>query len=358
MPPSMDDTHCYVAPDASDSRSPCPALNALANHGYLPHDGRSITTSQLVSALRNVYHISLPLATGLALGGVALCGRWSGIRRVLDLHELARHNAVEHDGSLVHDDALSPDALYAPAEVDDALLHQLLSAGSHSHSHAADSASSHSSSDADSESSQYSDEREDRERARERAWREGSLTLEQLCRAQIARWRRARPLDGFHTTLAKGEVALLFSVLGVREDVGAGGASADTSTVANSCPTLGLGHSDELRLDESPRSKNKNTSAPASVPGEQSDGVAEVPIGRPPAALDKRDALVVPKRFVAQWMGEERLPEGWQRPHSVIGVSVIYALLKEIAKLEAPMLEQQVAAEKADVFVERTVTPQ
>ncbi|KAI0698205.1 hypothetical protein C8T65DRAFT_661060 [Cerioporus squamosus] len=306
MPPSMDDTHSYIAPDASDSRSPCPALNALANHGYL----------------------------------------WSGIRRVLDLHELARHNTIEHDGSLVHDDALSQDAPYAPVEVDDALLHHLLSAGSNSNL-TADSASSHSSSDADSESSQYSDEREDRERARERAWREGSLTLEQLSRAQVTRWRQARPLDGLHTTLARGEVALLFSVLGVREDVGSG-ASTDTSTVANSCPTLGLGHSDELRLDDAPRNKNRDTGAPGSAVGDQSEGGAEVPIGRPPAALDRRDAVVVPKRFLAQWMGEERLPEGWQRPQRVIGLSVIHGLVKE----------QQAAAEKAEVFVERTPTPQ
>ena len=33
--PSGDEFHPYVAPKAGDSRSPCPAMNALANHGYL-----------------------------------------------------------------------------------------------------------------------------------------------------------------------------------------------------------------------------------------------------------------------------------------------------------------------------------
>lgn len=27
--------HMYIAPGPADVRSPCPALNALANHGYL-----------------------------------------------------------------------------------------------------------------------------------------------------------------------------------------------------------------------------------------------------------------------------------------------------------------------------------
>ena len=33
--------HAWVAPNfaAGDQRGPCPGLNALANHGYLPHSG-------------------------------------------------------------------------------------------------------------------------------------------------------------------------------------------------------------------------------------------------------------------------------------------------------------------------------
>ena len=34
-------SHAFVAPNfaAGDQRGPCPGLNALANHGYLPHSG-------------------------------------------------------------------------------------------------------------------------------------------------------------------------------------------------------------------------------------------------------------------------------------------------------------------------------
>ena len=37
----------YQAPRPGDSRSPCPALNCLANHGYLPRDGKNITPEVL-----------------------------------------------------------------------------------------------------------------------------------------------------------------------------------------------------------------------------------------------------------------------------------------------------------------------
>ena len=31
--------HAWKAPGKNDQRGPCPGLNALANHGYLPHNG-------------------------------------------------------------------------------------------------------------------------------------------------------------------------------------------------------------------------------------------------------------------------------------------------------------------------------
>ena len=31
--------HAWVAPGPNDLRGPCPGLNALANHGYFPHNG-------------------------------------------------------------------------------------------------------------------------------------------------------------------------------------------------------------------------------------------------------------------------------------------------------------------------------
>lgn len=31
--------HAFVAPGPTDLRGPCPGLNAMANHGYIPHNG-------------------------------------------------------------------------------------------------------------------------------------------------------------------------------------------------------------------------------------------------------------------------------------------------------------------------------
>lgn len=41
--------HAFVPPSAEDLRGPCPGLNALANHNYLPHDGWASIT-QFVDA--------------------------------------------------------------------------------------------------------------------------------------------------------------------------------------------------------------------------------------------------------------------------------------------------------------------
>ena len=42
----------YQPPGPDDSRSPCPALNALANHGYLPRDGKNIPPEVLQRAIQ------------------------------------------------------------------------------------------------------------------------------------------------------------------------------------------------------------------------------------------------------------------------------------------------------------------
>jgi len=111
----------YIKASESDSRSPCPALNALANHGILPRDGRNISAFQLMGAIREHYHVSLPMAFLLSFLGTFLCGRWFRV----DLHDFARHNLIEHDASLTHRNAM-PGDLYAPVDPDKELLDDLL----------------------------------------------------------------------------------------------------------------------------------------------------------------------------------------------------------------------------------------
>ncbi|KAI0053624.1 Cloroperoxidase [Auriscalpium vulgare] len=205
-------SHPFVPAAEGESRSPCPALNALANHGYLPHNGRNITAPQLIRALRQVYHVSLPFATLLSLGGTVWCG--SGWR--LDLEDLAKHDHIEHNASLTHADAPEGN-IYAPIPVDKELLQDML----------------------DTSETDY-------------------LTFDDLVKTRVQRDQTlVEPLNNTHTTISRGEVVLTVEALGDEE-------------------------------------------------------------GR------------VPKDYIRQWFGEERLPEGWQRPKKTIGLLTTNKGVKQV----------------------------
>ena len=218
-----------------------------------PHDGRNLTLTQLVSAMRSVYSISCPLGLLLAGGGLAKCGHWGGVRRVLDLHELARHGVIEHDGSLVHADVAAPSDVYAPTEVDAEALRQLL-------------------------------EGEKKGEGR------GELTLEDLCKRQVARQDAARPLSGGMTVVARGELGLVCRVFGV--PVGKKG-PRDVSLEKEKGPSL--------------------------------DSVRD---------MGGAGGRVVPKVFLEPWFGEERLPDGWEGLVEGTGLFDLIGLAREIKALK------------------------
>ncbi|PCH41167.1 hypothetical protein WOLCODRAFT_131742 [Wolfiporia cocos MD-104 SS10] len=172
----MANDHSFQQPSSDASRSPCPALNALANHGHLPRDGRDLTIPQLVHALTSVYNLSTPLATMLSVTGVLTCGnRW---KLTVNLHDLAKHDVIEHNGSLVHADAASGHE-YAPVAIDHNLVDQLMSIPSGS-----------------------------------------SFTLENFAKARISRdLAIPTPLDATHAEIARGEAVLTLSVMGSAENL-------------------------------------------------------------------------------------------------------------------------------------------
>ncbi|KAF5327645.1 hypothetical protein D9619_004131 [Psilocybe cf. subviscida] len=53
--------HPWIAPGENDIRGPCPGLNTLANHGYLPRDGIA-SPSQIVEAVQEVFNMGNDLA--------------------------------------------------------------------------------------------------------------------------------------------------------------------------------------------------------------------------------------------------------------------------------------------------------
>lgn len=96
---------------------------------YRPRSGRDISFTHFVKALQTVYNLSLPLALFLTTSGF-LFGGHNGKPTIpflgkLDLHDLARHGRVEHDGSLAHADA-APHAIFAPTVPDKARLEDML----------------------------------------------------------------------------------------------------------------------------------------------------------------------------------------------------------------------------------------
>ncbi|KAF9516617.1 hypothetical protein BS47DRAFT_1380992 [Hydnum rufescens UP504] len=90
----------FIQRQPGDSRSPCPGLNALANHGILPRDGRNITKEMFQKALEDAFNFSPTLTRNTTNTVEALYGH-----SVIDLEHLCCHNIIEHDGSLTRRDA-------------------------------------------------------------------------------------------------------------------------------------------------------------------------------------------------------------------------------------------------------------
>ncbi|KAK1058667.1 ccr4 associated factor [Friedmanniomyces endolithicus] len=84
------------------ARSPCPAINALANHGILPHDGKNITKAMANEALTKALHLDSHIANVFAAGAVAANPDHSAHN--FDLHHVDKHGYIEHDVSLSRDD--------------------------------------------------------------------------------------------------------------------------------------------------------------------------------------------------------------------------------------------------------------
>jgi len=162
--------HAFHPPTESDIRGPCPALNALANHGYLPRNGRDITPQDLITALQhpNTYRISAPLARVLVYGGLFLIHELGFKIKPITLHALARHNCIEHDASVVHLNT-NPGHKYAPVETNQVLLRGFL--------------------------------------------RDEFISIEHVAQRRVE-LEDASPLDGLHQEIARGEWALVLDIFG------------------------------------------------------------------------------------------------------------------------------------------------
>ncbi|XP_018916952.2 uncharacterized protein [Bemisia tabaci] len=65
--------HAFVAPGPDDQRGPCPGLNAMANHNYIPRNGVA-TIQQLVEGCNKAYGMGRDLALVLAVYSCVMAG--------------------------------------------------------------------------------------------------------------------------------------------------------------------------------------------------------------------------------------------------------------------------------------------
>jgi hypothetical protein len=87
----------------ADQSAPCPGLNTLANHGYIPTQG--ITRDVMVNALTSVYNFDAGLAgvfTDAPLSDFGVTD--ANGDTTFNLADLRQHNIMEHDASLTRQD--------------------------------------------------------------------------------------------------------------------------------------------------------------------------------------------------------------------------------------------------------------
>ncbi|CAI6339849.1 unnamed protein product [Periconia digitata] len=117
--------HRYIKPGPNDLRGPCPGLNVMANHGYLPRNGMS-TILQTATASNEVFGMGIDLSTFLSVYAAVMAGdlttfsiggkpKSSGLLGLTSSLGLtgapqglsASHNRFEHDASPTRDDLYS-----------------------------------------------------------------------------------------------------------------------------------------------------------------------------------------------------------------------------------------------------------
>ncbi|KAK1779871.1 Peroxidase, family 2-domain-containing protein [Copromyces sp. CBS 386.78] len=124
-----EEDHTWQKPGPGDRRSPCPMLNTLANHGYLPRSGADVSLAALMRGLKRGINLA-PDAT-LIVGLKALqastttTGPMSWLTFTFHLDDLNKHGVIEHDGSLSRGDVATGDNHSFSPEIWNAVLQVL-----------------------------------------------------------------------------------------------------------------------------------------------------------------------------------------------------------------------------------------
>ena len=138
----------------------------------------------IVRGLMACYGLSTPCAMFLSYGGFFLLRKFGRV----DLYEIGKHNAIEHNASLVHHD--TPEVqTYAPIEIDHSLVDALVSDVKPSPAEIKKSADS---------TAKF------------------LMNFEDVARARIRREAECKPVDSVHAEIARGEMAIILGVWEVK----------------------------------------------------------------------------------------------------------------------------------------------
>lgn len=133
----------------------------------------NISVFNLISGLRACYGLSLPLAIFCSIGAFILLRRITPV----SLEQIGKHNCIEHNASLVHDDCPSTEE-YAPIRVVPALLDALVGG------------------------------RRSDEKKPGAVTGDDLLEIEDVAKFRVRREKECGPVDGVHAEIARGEMAI------------------------------------------------------------------------------------------------------------------------------------------------------
>ncbi|KAG4434921.1 hypothetical protein IFR05_009590 [Cadophora sp. M221] len=90
----------WTPPGPNDVRSPCPGLNSLANHGFLPHNGQGLTIPILIKGLKDGLNVGTDFSTVIGSAGLLAVPN-NPLTTSFTLKDIRKHNfPIEHDASL------------------------------------------------------------------------------------------------------------------------------------------------------------------------------------------------------------------------------------------------------------------
>lgn len=97
----------YQRPGPDDARSPCPGINTLANHGWIPRNGRNVTRQNLIDGFLGGWGMNESTISGALGNAFTVCEYVTGAdcaNTLPNITVLAEPHTFEHDHSLSRQD--------------------------------------------------------------------------------------------------------------------------------------------------------------------------------------------------------------------------------------------------------------